>query len=57
MSRMSLIGLPFLSGFYSKDLVIEGCLRGVVNWVVFVRVGLGIIRTTIYSGRVFSRGV
>lgn len=51
------MGLPFLRGFYSKDLVVEGCIRGVVNLVVFVRVSLGIMRTVIYSGRVFSRGV
>lgn len=57
VSRMSLMGLPFLRGFYSKDLVVEGCLGGAVNLVVFMRVGLGIIRTVIYSGRVFSMGV
>ena len=54
---MSLIGLPFLRGFYSKDLVVEGCLRGVVSLAVFMGVGVGVIRTVIYSGRVFVRGV
>lgn len=49
------MGLPFLRGFYSKDLVVEGCLRGVVNLVVFVGIRLGIIRTVIYSFRVVIR--
>lgn len=57
ISMISLMGLPFLRGFYSKDLVIEGCLRGAVNLVVFLRAGLGVISTVVYSGRVFFKGV
>lgn len=31
LARISLMGLPFLSGFYSKDLIVEGCLSGGLN--------------------------
>lgn len=55
LGSISLMGLPFLRGFYSKDLVVEGCLRGVVNLVVFVGIRLGIVRTVIYSLRVMMR--
>lgn len=53
LARMCLIGLPFLRGFYSKDLIIEGCLGGGLNWLVGVGVFVGVMLTGVYSGRVF----
>ena len=50
---LSLTGFPFLSGFYSKDAIIEfAYLRG--NTVGYYAAGIGIITaflTSIYSGR------
>nr|ALO77537.1 NADH deshydrogenase subunit 5 [Ciidae sp. GENSP01] len=55
ISNLSLCGLPFLSGFYSKDLIIEFMGMGYINFfmyiVYFVSVGLTVcysLRLTYY---------
>nr|ARH54631.1 NADH dehydrogenase subunit 5 [Scaphidema metallicum] len=51
VSNLSLCGLPFLSGFYSKDLILEfmsmGYINGFIYLVFYVSVGL----TVCYSFR------
>lgn len=47
---LSLRGFPFLSGFYSKDLVIEAFLRGGLRLVLFLIVLLSTMLTAVYSG-------
>lgn len=46
VANISLCGLPFLSGFYSKDLILESSLFSSTNWVIltifFVATGLTI---------------
>lgn len=51
------MGIPFLRGFYSKDLIIEGCLDGGLNWLVVFGFFLGVILTTVYLGRALVRRV
>lgn len=49
LANLSLCGLPFLSGFYSKDLIIEIAAQGVWNQLVililFIAVGLTVTYT------------
>ena len=48
---LSLIGIPFMAGFYSKDLIVEGIMRGEVSLFSEVVILLTIILTSFYSGR------
>lgn len=51
ISNIALCGLPFLAGFYSKDLIVEGLIVGNIN-VVTMRLGLfGVCLTVLYSIR------
>nr|YP_007475286.1 NADH dehydrogenase subunit 5 [Ommastrephes bartramii]BAM76981.1 NADH dehydrogenase subunit 5 [Ommastrephes bartramii] len=51
ISNMALCGLPFLAGFYSKDLIVEGLIVGNIN-VVTMSLGLfGVCLTVLYSMR------
>merc|ERR1711955_184092 len=49
--NISLCGLPFLSGFYSKDLIIEIIIIKGKNLFLFIRFIFGTILTVIYSCR------
>nr|YP_009365214.1 NADH dehydrogenase subunit 5 [Spirula spirula]ARJ60731.1 NADH dehydrogenase subunit 5 [Spirula spirula] len=51
ISNMALCGLPFLAGFYSKDLIIEGLAVGNMNLIIFMLGALGICLTVLYSLR------
>ena len=57
LAGLALSGLPFLGGFYSKDLIVEGLLMGGFNLFLLVVVGLGLIITLVYSIRLFFKGV
>nr|UEV86555.1 NADH dehydrogenase subunit 5 [Leucoma chrysoscela] len=55
ISNMSLCGVPFLAGFYSKDLILELVSLSSLNWMIFflyfISTGLTVfysIRLTIY---------
>jgi len=51
---MALIGLPFISGFYSKDAIIEYIIKSkLVSFLTFIMItSVGI--TAIYSIRIFK---
>nr|CAB0049849.1 NADH dehydrogenase subunit 5 [Sepia pharaonis] len=51
MSKMALCGLPFLAGFYSKDLIIESLITGNMNIIMFILGVFGICLTVMYSIR------
>nr|AEP27485.1 NADH dehydrogenase subunit 5 [Sitona lineatus] len=50
--NLSLCGLPFLSGFYSKDLIVEIMSMGYLNMFVYIIFYLSIGLTVCYSFRV-----
>nr|YP_001425564.1 NADH dehydrogenase subunit 5 [Dosidicus gigas]ABS76300.1 NADH dehydrogenase subunit 5 [Dosidicus gigas] len=51
ISNMALCGMPFLAGFYSKDLIIEGLIIGNINMVTMVLGLFGVCLTVLYSMR------
>nr|ATC73027.1 NADH dehydrogenase subunit 5 [Osbornellus sp. EMHAU-2015-Zz052506] len=57
ISNMSLCGFPFLSGFYSKDLIVESSSFTGLNLVTFILFYLGLGLTASYSIRLFYYSV
>jgi len=53
VSSMALCGFPFLSGFYSKDLIIELYLFSYINVFIYCLVMVSTMLTLIYSVRLF----
>nr|AZL35848.1 NADH dehydrogenase subunit 5 [Ectemnonotum fruhstorferi] len=51
ISMLALCGFPFLSGFYSKDLIMEYFMMGTLNFFYFVIFLLSIGLTMMYSFR------
>lgn len=51
VSSISLCGFPFLTGFYSKDLIIEFFLMSEINWFLLVILFISTLLTLIYSTR------
>nr|AYP72679.1 NADH dehydrogenase subunit 5 [Cassida sp. EMHAU-15090501] len=49
--NFSLCGLPFLSGFYSKDLVVEFMMMGYMNIFIFVIYMISLGLTVLYTIR------
>ena len=47
--RMALSGMPFLAGFYSKDLIIEAQYISSINFLLVVIFVIGTVLTTGYS--------
>nr|YP_010535682.1 NADH dehydrogenase subunit 5 [Alectorobius rioplatensis]UYB78594.1 NADH dehydrogenase subunit 5 [Alectorobius rioplatensis]UYB78607.1 NADH dehydrogenase subunit 5 [Alectorobius rioplatensis] len=52
LANMSLFGVPFLSGFYSKDLILEFMYLSSMGLILLIMVILSTVCTTIYSLRV-----
>lgn len=51
VSCLSLIGVPFIAGFYSKDLILEWCLSGDVSLIFRFVLRLGTFLTAFYRVR------
>nr|YP_010570475.1 NADH dehydrogenase subunit 5 [Gigantidas vrijenhoeki]UZG65988.1 NADH dehydrogenase subunit 5 [Gigantidas vrijenhoeki] len=51
IASLSLCGMPFLSGFYSKDLIIEMSFQGGDSLVIYFMLVLGTLFTSWYSLR------
>jgi NADH-ubiquinone oxidoreductase chain 5 len=54
VANFSLIGFPFLSGFYSKDLIYEIYEIGVLGSGLFILILLSFLRTVIYRIRLLN---
>uniref|UniRef100_UPI0030024F81 NADH dehydrogenase subunit 5 n=1 Tax=Sannella crucifera TaxID=3019673 RepID=UPI0030024F81 len=57
ISSLSLCGFPFLSGFYSKDLIIELMMMNHLNFYIFMMFYLCLGLTVCYSFRLFYYSV
>lgn len=51
ISKIALCGLPFLAGFYSKDLIIERLITGNLNVIILILGCFGVCLTVLYSIR------
>nr|WMV00253.1 NADH dehydrogenase subunit 5 [Kikihia sp. 'muta east'] len=51
IANMSLCGIPFLSGFYSKDLIMETMCSSHINLLIMMFMYIGIGLTSFYSAR------
>lgn len=54
ISRFSLAGIPFLSGFYSKDIILEFLFMGEYNFIYYIVFIVSVIFTIRYSFRLFN---
>nr|YP_009515497.1 NADH dehydrogenase subunit 5 [Parhyale hawaiensis]AAT69313.1 NADH dehydrogenase subunit 5 [Parhyale hawaiensis]AYB71608.1 NADH dehydrogenase subunit 5 [Parhyale hawaiensis] len=57
LTNMSLMGFPFLAGFYSKDLLLEFSFMNLNNFLLMLIVILGTGMTVAYSIRVLFLGL
>nr|YP_010363571.1 NADH dehydrogenase subunit 5 [Atkinsoniella xanthoabdomena]UNZ12672.1 NADH dehydrogenase subunit 5 [Atkinsoniella xanthoabdomena] len=53
ISSLTLCGIPFLSGFYSKDFLIENMSFNSLNFIVFLMFYFSLGLTACYSSRLF----
>lgn len=51
VSCLSLMGAPFIAGFYSKDLILEWCLGGFSRSLIVLLIRLGTFLTAFYRVR------
>nr|UGS80431.1 NADH dehydrogenase subunit 5 [Lachesilla sp. Lasp7Q] len=56
-SNLALCGMPFLSGFYSKDLILEYILLMEMNMFIFYLYFISIFLTVVYSFRLVYYGM
>nr|QDI93395.1 NADH dehydrogenase subunit 5 [Insulaphylus sp. ph6] len=54
ISSFSLVGIPFLSGFYSKDMIIEFLFMGGCSFMYYFIFLVSVIFTMSYSFRLFN---
>lgn len=52
IARYSLIGIPFIGGFYSKDLILEFFFFNNINLINFLLFIIGILFTFLYNMRI-----
>jgi len=57
IANIALCGLPFISGFYSKDLIIEITLYNNNNMIILMLFILATMRTAAYSIRLIITGI
>nr|QYK19531.1 NADH dehydrogenase subunit 5 [Neoamphitrite affinis] len=57
IANMSLCGLPFLSGFYSKDLILELSLFTPINWMILLMLFFATMLTMAYSFRLMFSAI
>nr|YP_010743025.1 NADH dehydrogenase subunit 5 [Anagonalia emeiensis]WEU75306.1 NADH dehydrogenase subunit 5 [Anagonalia emeiensis] len=53
ISSLTLCGMPFLSGFYSKDFIIDNMSFNSMNMIVFMMFYFSLGMTSCYSSRLF----
>ena len=51
LASLSLIGIPFMSAFFSKEIILETILIKNLNFVVYFMMMLGILLTALYRTR------
>nr|QBM09154.1 NADH dehydrogenase subunit 5 [Magicicada septendecula]QBM09167.1 NADH dehydrogenase subunit 5 [Magicicada septendecula]QBM09193.1 NADH dehydrogenase subunit 5 [Magicicada septendecula]QBM09206.1 NADH dehydrogenase subunit 5 [Magicicada septendecula]QBM09219.1 NADH dehydrogenase subunit 5 [Magicicada septendecula] len=51
IANLSLCGMPFMSGFYSKDLIMEMMCSSNINFLILLLMYIGIGMTSFYSAR------
>jgi NADH-ubiquinone oxidoreductase chain 5 len=51
ISKIALCGIPFIAGFYSKDIIIEFTFQSNFNLLITIIILLGLMTTIIYSIR------
>nr|AIM19543.1 NADH dehydrogenase subunit 5 [Diceroprocta semicincta] len=51
IANLSLCGIPFMSGFYSKDLIMETMCSSNINFIIMSMMYTGILLTSYYSAR------
>merc|ERR1712154_548545 len=52
VANMSLCGLPFLRGFYSKDIILEIIIISTIRFVIFLIIIVATFFTVAYSCRI-----
>ena len=52
VSNLSLCGFPFVSGFYSKDIIVDYCYRNIDSFITFCVFLLGLLFTGLYRFRI-----